>query len=117
MSITNINHITLAYTCIHRSFEFYKDVLGFKPLVKWGKGEYFLIGNFWFCLNIDSAKEPQPCYTYYAFSINGDGDKIMIMYKKQIRTLKAFGHSSSLADQNEPIIYECKNKKHLYLIF
>ncbi|KJV57052.1 VOC family protein [Orientia tsutsugamushi] len=46
MTITNINYITLAVTDIHRSFSFYKDVLGFKPLVKWDQGAYFLIGDF-----------------------------------------------------------------------
>lgn len=59
MTITNINHITLAVTDINRSFSFYKDVLGLNPLVKWDQGVYFLIGDFWFCLNVDSAREPQ----------------------------------------------------------
>ncbi len=58
MTITNINHITLAVTDIHRSFSFYKDVLAFKPLVKWDQGAYFLIGDFWFCLNVDLEREP-----------------------------------------------------------
>ena len=72
--ITSVNHITLAVTDINRSFEFYRDVLGLKPLVKWDKGAYFLIedgeNSFWFCLNVDSKREPAPCYTHYAFSIN-----------------------------------------------
>lgn len=69
MSITNINHITLACTDIERSFLFYKNVLGFKPLVKWDKGAYFLVGDFWFCLNVDLARQPRACYTHYAFSV------------------------------------------------
>lgn len=72
--ITAINHITLAVTDIERSFLFYRDVLGFTPLVKWDKGAYFLIGphenGFWFCLNVDSNRLPSPCYTHYAFSIS-----------------------------------------------
>lgn len=70
MNITNINHITLAVTDIERSFAFYKNVLGFKPLVKWDKGAYFLVGDFWFCLNVDLTRQPSPCYTHYAFSIS-----------------------------------------------
>lgn len=70
MGITTINHITLACTDINRSFLFYRDILGFKPLVKWDNGAYFLIGDFWFCLNVDAATKPQPCYTHYAFSVN-----------------------------------------------
>ncbi|MCW8409644.1 fosfomycin resistance glutathione transferase [Legionella sp. PATHC035] len=72
MSITNINHITLACADINRSFLFYKDILGFKPLVKWDKGAYFLVGDFWFCLNVDLARKPQPCYTHYAFSVSSE---------------------------------------------
>ncbi len=78
MSITNINHITLAVTDIHRSFEFYKNVLGFKPLVKWDKGAYFLIGDFWFCLNVDPTRKPQPCYTHYAFSVSSADFELMV---------------------------------------
>lgn len=77
MTITNINHITLAVTDIHRSFSFYKDVLGFKPLVKWDQGAYFLIGDFWFCLNVDLAREPQSCYTHYAFSVSSEDFEMM----------------------------------------
>ncbi len=72
--ITALNHITLAVRDIERSFIFYRDVLGFTPLVKWEKGAYFLIGpeenGFWFCLNVDSNRLPSPCYTHYAFSVS-----------------------------------------------
>lgn len=71
--ITAINHITLAVRDINTSFAFYKDLLGLKPLVKWDKGAYFMIGNqqtgFWFCLNVDDKREPTLCYTHYAFSV------------------------------------------------
>ncbi len=71
--IIAVNHLTLAVRDIERSFSFYRDVLGFKPLVKWEKGGYFLIGDedggFWFCLNVDSAHKPAECYTHYAFSV------------------------------------------------
>ena len=68
--ITSVNHITLAVINVQKSFDFYKDVLGFKPLCKWDKGAYFLIGNFWFCLNVDESRIPNPCYTHYAFSVS-----------------------------------------------
>jgi predicted enzyme related to lactoylglutathione lyase len=70
--LKNINHITLACTDIEKSFTFYHDVLGFKPLVKWDKGAYFLVGEFWFCLNVDLNRKPNSCYTHYAFSVNYD---------------------------------------------
>lgn len=77
MKITDINHITLACTDLNKSFAFYKDILGFKPLVKWDKGAYFLVGNFWFCLNVDVKVQQKLCYTHYAFSVNADDFKSM----------------------------------------
>lgn len=72
--ITGINHITLAVQDIDRSFAFYRDVLGLKPLVKWHLGAYFVVGDiadgFWFCLNVDPNRQPTDCYTHYAFSVS-----------------------------------------------
>lgn len=82
--ITALNHITLAVTNIEKSFSFYRDILGFKPVVKWNKGAYFLIAppdalqsGFWFCLNVDDKRQPNLCYTHYAFSVsNNDFDAL-----------------------------------------
>lgn len=41
--ITAMNHITLAVTDIDKSFLFYRDLVGLKPLVKWDKGAYFFV--------------------------------------------------------------------------
>ena len=58
---------------IEKSFHFYTSVLGLRPLVKWDKGAYFLVGeNFWFCLNVDSTRIENPCYTHYAFSVSAE---------------------------------------------
>jgi catechol 2,3-dioxygenase-like lactoylglutathione lyase family enzyme len=67
--ITGMNHITLAVQDIDKSFAFYRDIVGLKPLVKWGQGAYFLIDNFWFCLNVDDKRKANPCYTHYAFRV------------------------------------------------
>lgn len=67
--ITGINHITFAVTDLERSFSFYKDLLGLIPLCKWDKGAYFLVGDFWFCLNLDPQRAPTPCYTHVAFTV------------------------------------------------
>jgi catechol 2,3-dioxygenase-like lactoylglutathione lyase family enzyme len=68
--ITGLNHITFAVTDLDRSFQFYRDVLEFKPLCKWSKGAYFLVGDLWFCLNVDEKRVPQADYTHYAFSVS-----------------------------------------------
>jgi len=67
--ITHFNHLTLAVRDIERSFGFYHRVLQFKPLCRWDKGAYFLVGDLWFCLNQDANRQPSPCYTHYAFSV------------------------------------------------
>src|SRR5258708_4220363 len=67
--ITSMNHITLAIKDINISFKFYGDLLGFTPLVKLDKGAYFLVGDFWFCLNVDEERLPNICYTHYAFTV------------------------------------------------
>jgi catechol 2,3-dioxygenase-like lactoylglutathione lyase family enzyme len=69
----SLNHITLATKNIEKSFTFYHDILGLKPLVKWDNGAYFLLGdkkaNVWFCLNVDKNRKPTRCYTHYAFNV------------------------------------------------
>ena len=69
--ITGINHITIAVQNLERSFKFYKDNLGLKPLLRHSKGAYFLAGDFWFCLDLDTTtrKAPLPEYTHFAFTV------------------------------------------------
>ncbi len=75
--ITGLNHITLAVNDIEKSFAFYRDQLGFKPLVKWEKGAYFLVGDCWFCLNVDEKREPRLCGTHYAFTVSPENFKTL----------------------------------------
>ena len=80
--IVGMNHITLAVKDMERSFSFYHAILGLKPLVKWDKGAYFLVGTetdgFWFCLNVDENRVASPCYTHYAFSVMPENFELMI---------------------------------------
>ncbi|MGE3756938.1 MAG: VOC family protein [Pseudobdellovibrionaceae bacterium] len=70
--IKGINHITIAVRDLDRSFLFYRNVLGFKPLLKHSRGAYFLAGDLWFCLDLDAStrKEVLPEYTHFAFSVD-----------------------------------------------
>lgn len=70
--ITGINHITLTTKDLEKSFAFYRDVLGLKPLCRWVKGAYFLAGEQWFCLNIDINCSPAQDYTHYAFNVTDE---------------------------------------------
>lgn len=67
--LTGINHITITTSDVSKSFNFYLNVLGFKPLCKWDKGAYFLVGNVWFCINYDDNTSPTKDYTHIAFTV------------------------------------------------
>lgn len=75
--IKGLNHITIAASNLNVSFEFYKDVLGFKPLMKHPKGAYFLAGDLWFCLELDQNVRTKalPEDTHYAFTVDNSGFK------------------------------------------
>ena len=71
--INGVNHITLSVVDLEKSFDFYKDVLGFRPLAKRrGKSAYFLSGSSWIALVVDKLKsvEGQREYAHIAFSVN-----------------------------------------------
>ena len=69
--ILGINHITIAVTDLDRSFNFYKNILGFKPLMKHSCGAYLLAGDLWFCLDLDlsTRKGALQEYTHFAFTV------------------------------------------------
>lgn len=72
--ITGLNHITIAVKDLERSFQFYKEILEFKPLIRHSQGAYFLAGDFWFCMDLDSRTRaaPLPEYTHFAFSVSSE---------------------------------------------
>lgn len=72
--ILGINHINLSITNIDRSFYFYHEILGLKPLCKWPHGAYLLAGDDWFCLNVtnDKAVVIRQDYTHYALSVSAE---------------------------------------------
>ncbi|MFL1404756.1 fosfomycin resistance glutathione transferase [Marinobacter sp. M1N3S26] len=69
--VNGINHITLAVSDLERSFDFYTNVVGLKPVAKWVRGAYLLAGEAWICLSLDASKcsGAEPEYTHIAFSV------------------------------------------------
>ncbi|MFC3648269.1 fosfomycin resistance glutathione transferase [Planctobacterium marinum] len=67
--ISGINHITFSVKCLNISLQFYSDVLGFKPEVRWDKGAYLSSPGIWLCLSLGQAK-PSRDYSHLAFSVN-----------------------------------------------
>lgn len=73
--IGGINHVTLSTCDLERSFAFYRDVLGFRPLARWRRGAYLLAGEgTWICLTLDihTRNGALPEYTHIAFSVAPD---------------------------------------------
>lgn len=71
-AVTGLNHLTLSVSDLERSFRFYVDVLGLKPVARWKNGAYLEAGNDWICLSLDQncRTSVPPEYTHTAFSVN-----------------------------------------------
>jgi catechol 2,3-dioxygenase-like lactoylglutathione lyase family enzyme len=69
--VSGINHITLAVSDLGRSFAFYCDLLGCRPIATWDRGAYIAAGDTWLCLTLDNKLEgPRPDYTHLAFNVS-----------------------------------------------
>ena len=77
--VHGINHITLSVRSLSESFTFYKEVLGFKPLMRKPRSVYFLAGDLWFCIEEDHAVRTSelPEYTHFAFSADQESFKLI----------------------------------------
>jgi catechol 2,3-dioxygenase-like lactoylglutathione lyase family enzyme len=69
--ISGLNHITLSVRDLERSFRFYVETLGSKPVARWSKGAYLLLGDIWLCLSRDDRTRSSalPEYTHIAFTV------------------------------------------------
>lgn len=71
--IIGLNHITFAVKNLEESFEFYKEILGLRPVAKWKNGAYFKAGETWISLNHDDSvtKSIREDYSHIAFTCLG----------------------------------------------
>jgi catechol 2,3-dioxygenase-like lactoylglutathione lyase family enzyme len=94
--ILGVNHINLSVSDIEKSFLFYSELVGLKPLCKWPYGAYFLAGNDWFCLNVTNTRivETRKDYTHYAFSVD-HADFIIVVEKLTRAGIKPFKENRS----------------------
>lgn len=69
--IRGVNHITLSVRDVEESLNFYTQVLGFRPIARWGEGAYLLVGDMWIALVLDKTvrKNALPEYTHIAFTV------------------------------------------------
>lgn len=97
--ITGLNHITISVRSLDKSFSFYKDILGFRPKIKWNKGAYFEVGNLWIVIFEDGNVRVNELteYTHFAFSVAEEN--FSAMSKRIIESkAKIFQENSSEGD-------------------
>jgi catechol 2,3-dioxygenase-like lactoylglutathione lyase family enzyme len=72
--ILGANHFTISVKDLQKAFHFYRDVLGFRPLMKHSRGAYFLAGELWFCLDVadQESRKSESDYTHLAFSVESE---------------------------------------------
>ncbi|MFZ6709872.1 VOC family protein [Undibacterium sp. TC9W] len=102
-AVTGLNHITLSVADLERSFRFYVDALGLKPVARWKNGAYLGAGNDWICLSLDQdcRTSVPPEYTHTAFSVK----------------LASFAIFKQMADAGELILWKINKSEgdSLYL--
>ncbi|MDR7090422.1 fosfomycin resistance glutathione transferase [Cellvibrio fibrivorans] len=69
--LRGLNHITIAVGDLDTSFDFYIQLLGFKPLARWDAGAYLSLGDLWLCLSCDTAI-PSQDYSHIALDCAED---------------------------------------------
>src|SRR5439155_8141327 len=68
--ITGINHLTISVRDVDRSFRFYVDTLGLKPLARSPRGAYLVAGDLWLCLTLERTRSSAlPEYSHIAFTV------------------------------------------------
>ncbi|MYM32814.1 glutathione transferase [Duganella sp. FT94W] len=92
--LTGFNHLTLSVSDLEQSFDFYSNLLWFKPEAVWATGAYLSLKDFWLCLSLSKAATPErpTTYTHYAFSIPAEN---FDEFKKRV-----LAHGSQAWQQN-----------------
>ncbi len=77
--INGVNHITFSVRDLEKSFDFYTQVLGFKPVAKWPKGAYLLAGDAWIALILDQRvrETSLPEYSHIGFTVSQEDFEAM----------------------------------------
>jgi catechol 2,3-dioxygenase-like lactoylglutathione lyase family enzyme len=69
LSVSGLNHLTLAVAELDRSLAFYVDLLGCDLVARWKQGAYLECGNLWLCLSVGTVSN-RADYTHFALSVD-----------------------------------------------
>ncbi|MEM7023534.1 MAG: VOC family protein [Pseudomonadota bacterium] len=95
--LLGINHITLAVADLERSFSFYVELLGCRPVARWSNGAYLTAGDTWLALVVDDriAAAARPDYSHIALGCPAD------QFSDHVRELEAAGCTAWSPNRSE----------------
>jgi len=72
VTVSGINHVTLATGDLDRSIAFYQQTLGCHLRARWSSAAYLEMGDVWLCLSFDplARTQPHPDYSHIALSVD-----------------------------------------------
>ena len=99
--VDGLNHITLAVSDLERSFAFYTDLLGCRPVARWDRGAYVMAGETWLALVVDDKVRDaaRPDYSHIALSCPEAA------FDQQVLRLKAAGCTDWSDNRSEGASY------------
>lgn len=80
--VTGINHLTWNVTDVDESFDFYVNVLGFKPIMKCSWSAYFTAGITWIAL-VKGPRREDDRYDHIAFATSKDDYESLVSKLKR----------------------------------
>jgi len=68
--IKGINHIIFSVKDLEEAFDFYKEILELKPIMKSSYSAYFEVGDTWLALMEEAGNKKRNLYNHIAFHLN-----------------------------------------------
>lgn len=94
--LQGLNHITIAVNNLDISFDFYAELLGFRPHVRWESGAYLSLGDLWLCLSCDTAL-PTKDYSHIALDCAAESFNAVTVRLRSAQVIE-WKHNTSEGD-------------------